>query len=672
MPRHSNTHQNNQEKNTSVRHCRIRKRVSSSSSASSSSVAKHYRFKRVVLVGKRVEQHCPNSTPVLPDRKVKMAGTRSPMQKMHSFESGVKFGKDGNICSSNNNNYHGNNYGNKGKEALSARKLAATLWEINGMNSPKGVKDDMFEERRGRKSSEKLPAKLFDGQQHLLLDQFPHRSPVYEKIDGSKMGSHRRRSSATSQKLQMTEYMAGGLDAVGRASSIEMSNHASGENNRNMKSRLKDVNNSLIASKELVKVLYRIMSQEEQQSSRLTLVSALRVELDRARLQVDQLIQEQRFYCNQMDTLLKDFAEEKAAWKSKEKQKIKEAISSLAREVEIEKKLRRQAERMNKKLGLELAETKTHFSRVMKELDGERRAREILEQTCDELARGIGEERVEVEELKKESEKAREEVEKERQMLQLADVLREERVQMKLSEARYEYEEKNAALERLRNELGVYLNGAGKGIGETSPYFDGIEDFNDFLKTMQLGSFQEEREKEQNDSDVDDGGNDSDDSELHSIELNMDNSNKCYKWSFARDGTNQGDSRRDSMEEVFKGRRSLSEKVQWESICLQRDTSDGIEWDITPANLQGNVNGTVKEKSTEIFGNGENNERNHDFKRYNAVKSQRLPSRQGSASPAMSTGKSSHSRLREACSAILQDLASRREQLEGQCVGNKR
>ncbi|KAK9727034.1 hypothetical protein RND81_05G253800 [Saponaria officinalis] len=497
-----------------------------------------------------------------------------------------------------------------------------------------------------------------------------------QKIDGSKMGSHRRRSSATSQKLQITEYLAGGLETVGRASSIEVSNDASGENNRNMKCRLKDVNNSLIASKELVKVLFRIISQEEQQSSRLTLVSALRVELDRARLQVDQLIQEQRFHCNQMDTLLKEFAEEKAAWKSKEKQKIKEAISSLAREVEIEKKLRRQAERMNKKLGLELAETKTHFSRAMKELDGERRAREILEQTCDELARGIGEERVEVEELKKESEKAREEVEKERQMLQLADVLREERVQMKLSEARYEYEEKNAALERLKSELGTYLNGgASNENGGPSPYFDGVEDFNDFLKTMQLGSFQDNKgEKEQSDGEVDEEGeDDSDDSELHSIELNMDNSNKCYKWSFARDGTNQGDSRRDSMEEVFKGRRSLSEKIQWESICLQRDTSEGVEWDFTAANLQGNVNGIVKEKSTEVCGNGENNERNHEFKRYNAVKSERwLPSRQGSASPAMSTGKSSHSRLREACSAILQDLASRREQLEGQCVGNKR
>ncbi|XP_074289491.1 uncharacterized protein At5g41620-like isoform X2 [Silene latifolia] len=618
-----------EEKITRSGHCRIRKRVSSNSS-NSSSIVKNYKFnKRVVLLGKRVNKnnYCSTSgTPVLPTWKVIMAaGSKSPMQKMCNFEDGSN-----NNYHNNNNNYHGNNnnYGNgnnKGKEALSARKLAASLWEINGMHSPNGVKkDDIFEEKRGRKSSEKLH------QQHLMLDQFPHRSPVCEMV-GSKVGSHRRRSSATSQKLQITEYMAGGLQP------IEVSNRVPGENNLNVETRLKDVNNSLIASKELVKVLFRIMSHEEEQSSRLTLVSALRVELDRARLQVDQLIHEKRFDCDQMEMILKEFAEEKAAWKSRERRKIKEAVSSLTREIEIERKLRRQAERLNKKLGAELADTRDHFGRAMKELDGERRAREILEQTCDELARGIGEERIEVEELKKESEKAREEVEKERQMLQLADVLREERVQMKLEEARYEFEEKNAALERLKTELGIYSKSE---------------------SNIENGLVDEERKNEQSDGECD-----SSDSELHSIELNMDNSNKCYKWSFVQNETGQADSRRDSVDEVFKGRRSLSEKIQWESICLQRDTSNGIEWDFTAANLK------VKEKS-EVCENGDSNEKTEEFKRYNPVKSQRLPSFQGVASPTMSTG--STSRLREACSAILQDLAARREHLEGQCLGSKR
>ncbi|XP_056685160.1 uncharacterized protein [Spinacia oleracea] len=494
-----------------------------------------------------------------------------------------------------------------------------------------------FEERRVRNNSDRV-GKLFDADPH---------TPVYDQIDGSKVGGHRRRSSATSQKLQITEFI------TGKPSSIEVASHMAGlgENNISVKTRLKDVNNSLIASKELVKVLFRILSQEEQHSSRITLVSALRVELDRARLQVDKLIQEQRFNCNQMDALLKQYAEEKASWKSRERDRIREAVSSLARELEIERKLRRQAERLNKKLGSELADTKTHFSRAMKELDSEKRAREILEQTCDELARGIGEERVEAEELKRESAEAREEVEKERQMLQLADVLREERVQMKLAEARYEYEEKNTALERLKSEIETHLKTKQNGHGN-------------FLNKMQMGAL------ENGQGEVDDGlgegegegegEGDSGDSELHSIELNMDNS-RSYKWSFACEANTHGDSRRGSTDEVFKGRRSLSEKIQWESICLQKNTSDGgIEWDFTANNNLGNIIGFDKGKSTEFCQDATRIMEDDDdsYKRFNSVKSQRLASCQGSASPATST--ESSSRLREACNAILQDLASRR------------
>ncbi|KAJ8440498.1 hypothetical protein Cgig2_022939 [Carnegiea gigantea] len=571
---------------------------------------------------------------------------------MLNFENGVKCSKDGGSY--------------KGKEGLSARKLAATLWEINGLHSPgssAGLKEDNFGDRKERERARR------SSEQHFLLDQQPH-SPGFEKIDGSKVRGHRRRSSATSQKLQITELISGGLDTYRKASSIEVASHtAPGEYSSSVKTRLKDVNYSLIASKELVKVLLRILSQEEQHSSRITLVSALKVELDRARLQVDQLIQEQRFTCNQIDALLKHFAEEKAAWKSREKERIREAVSSMARELEIERKLRRQAERLNKKLGTELADTRGNFSRVMTELNGERRAREILEQTCDELARGIGEERVEVEELKKESEKVREEVEKERQMLQLADVLREERVQMKLAEARYEYEEKSAALERLKSELDMYLrNGGGRENVDGSPHFDGKIDFEDFLTKTQLGSLKDE-EKEQSEGEVDDGEeDDSGDSELHSIELNTEN-NRSYKWNFPCDGTDQGESRRASTDEVFKGRKSLSEKIQWESICLHKKTSGGIERGFKQGNSHVNV--FDKNRQSEACENGEINDNDDGFKRFKPAKSQRLPSCQESGSPAMSTGRSS-SRLREACSAILQDLALRREQFEGQSLGNKR
>ena len=407
---------------------------------------------------------------------------------------------------------------------------------------------------------------------------------------------------------------------------MQVASHTQAENNSSVKSRLKDVNNSLIASKELVKALFRILSQDEQHSSEITLVSALRIELDRARLQVDQLIQEHRHSSTQINTLLKQFAEEKAAWKSKEKEKVTEAVASIARELEIERKLRRQAERLNKKLGVELSDSRAHLFQVTKELEGEKRAKEILEQTCDELARGIGEERLEVEELKQEREKVRREVERERKMLKLADVLREERVQMKLTEARYEYEEKNAALERLKTELEIYFRNQGAKQNEDN----GQPDFDskiDIVRKMPPESFR----NGENEGGVDE---DSGESELHSIELSMDNNNKSFKWSIVCDGPYQGESRRPSVDEVFKGRRSLSEKVQWENICLQRTTSDGIEWDFTSnGKKQRHVDGFDREIRVSCEGSA-------------------------SESPVISSGKSSC--LREACTAILQDLASRR------------
>ncbi|KAJ4971179.1 hypothetical protein NE237_004278 [Protea cynaroides] len=149
-----------------------------------------------------------------------------------------------------------------------------------------------------------------------------------------------------------------------------------------------------------LEVLNRIWGLEEQHSSSMSLVSALPVEIDCARMQVEQLIQKQ--------------------W-----------------DLDIERKFKRQAESLNKKLGKELAETKASLSKVIKEFESERRVREVMEEACEALARNIGEGKAEVEELKRESTMVQEEVEKGREMLQLADVLREERVQMKLSEAKF-------------------------------------------------------------------------------------------------------------------------------------------------------------------------------------------------------------------------------------------
>ncbi|TYI80416.1 hypothetical protein E1A91_D05G085900v1 [Gossypium mustelinum] len=458
-------HQNVEGKGKRV--CKIRKRGCSSSS--SSSLIQKYRFKRAILVQKRAGSTTPVPTWIT-------ATTKSPSLAIPSVEFPSK-GSPKNVS--------------KTKEgSVSARKLAATLWESNKIPSPQAMEDL---EKKDRRRKPPIVAKM----PHSLSD--PSYTPISEKMDRPRIKAHKRRSSVVSPKLQLTD-----LDSVGNASLMEIEAHS---------------------------------------------------------------------------------REEKAAWKRKERERTRDAIACVAEELEVEKKLRRQTERLNKKLGKELADINASLSKATKELKSEKRAKEILEQVCDELAKGMGEDRATAEELKRETAKVREEVEKEREMLHFADVLREERVQMKLSEAKHHFEEKNAVVEKLRNELATYLGTKIDGEnGNGSPNLQRIKELEAYLKNINFGNCQAAKK------DVDKGevmvngeeceADDSADSDLHSIELNMDNNDKSYNWSYASGNRVEGESKRiPTIRKENKGTKSRSEKLSWGSICLERGSSDSADWD---------------------------------------------------------------------------------------------
>lgn len=101
-------------------------------------------------------------------------------------------------------------------------------------------------------------------------------------------------------------------------------------------------------------------------------------------------------------------------------------IIELKTELEFERKARKKLEAMNKRLAKELAE--------------ERRGREAVEKMCGELAKEISFDKAEISSMKRE-------IEEERKMMRMSEVLREERVQMKLAEAKIVLEEKIMELE---------------------------------------------------------------------------------------------------------------------------------------------------------------------------------------------------------------------------------
>ncbi|KAJ0851177.1 hypothetical protein HanPSC8_Chr13g0589241 [Helianthus annuus] len=207
---------------------------------------------------------------------------------------------------------------------------------------------------------------------------------------------------------------------------------------------LDEIKHALTVSKEILKLLAHVWTTDTNHGphhpTSISLASTLNHELNKARSHVNKLIQEQR-------------SNQTCAHKSKEQDKIRFAVKTISRELETERKLRRQAERMNKKLGRELVNTKSSLAKAVKEAESEKQVTAVLDGLCQKMVQSIEEQRVELEELKKESERVRKEIEEEREMLRVADMLREERVHMKLVDAKHEYEDKHKQVDILARDL---------------------------------------------------------------------------------------------------------------------------------------------------------------------------------------------------------------------------
>lgn len=216
---------------------------------------------------------------------------------------------------------------------------------------------------------------------------------------------------------------------------------------------LKDLRSFLVSSKELLQMLIRFGGIDKQQSPVVSLATAVSCNLDQALVQVDQFVLEKNSANDEIRYLLRPFAKEQATRRHKEQEALRTPLKSVIDDLELEKRLRR-AEWMNKRLEVELIQTKTLLANAVQKLKNERKTREIFE-TSYEILKRIVEDKTHVEKLKKESAEALELGEKE--MLQPAVEWREEKVHMKLSEAKCQFQQKNAAVNRLRCEPEAFL-----------------------------------------------------------------------------------------------------------------------------------------------------------------------------------------------------------------------
>ncbi|URD90651.1 hypothetical protein MUK42_26800 [Musa troglodytarum] len=224
---------------------------------------------------------------------------------------------------------------------------------------------------------------------------------------------------------------------------------------------------------------------EDQQVNGISVMSALQLELDWARSYIIELESKRRSAKKKLNHFLKSLAEQKASWRNREHEQVCSIIEAVKCNLSKERKNRKWLEVVNAKLVDELAEAKLLAKRYLLDFEEERKVCELMEEVHDELAKEIGEGKAEVEALKRESVKLQEEMDEEQRMLQMAEAWREERVQMKLVDARLMLEEKYLQLCNLQADMETFLKVQG-GIDKDMAMMKEAEMLKDVLSSIKV------------------------------------------------------------------------------------------------------------------------------------------------------------------------------------------
>ena len=201
---------------------------------------------------------------------------------------------------------------------------------------------------------------------------------------------------------------------------------------------------------------------EQHLASNTHLVTTLQSELYQARAQLQMLSMNEKEHRKAVERLTRKLLKQRACQRQEEEESMRTAVRSIKLDVNEEKKSKQkhELECRNKQVEKELWECKRRLSRALEELAKEIETRRHLEDVCDDLAREISDDKKRLQQMMRRAMKIKEEVEEERQMLQLADIWREERVQMKLMDAKLEMEAKTSALDKLKCDVETFFSKA--------------------------------------------------------------------------------------------------------------------------------------------------------------------------------------------------------------------
>ncbi|CAA3020254.1 Hypothetical predicted protein [Olea europaea subsp. europaea] len=227
---------------------------------------------------------------------------------------------------------------------------------------------------------------------------------------------------------------------------------------------------SLQTSAELLKVLDRIWKLEEKHALNRSLIKTLTRELDYSNVKVKELLLEKKRDKQEIAELKKEITEGKVARKNKEHHQIKNAFELIEHKLEDERKLRKHSENLHYKLSRQLSEVKFLLSNALNELKQERIARILLEDLCDEFAKGIRDYEQEIRLLRQKSHEnqiGREE--NDGLILHISEAWLDERMQINLTDAR-DVAGKPSVLDKLKCEIVTFLQAKQSGNSEINDF----------------------------------------------------------------------------------------------------------------------------------------------------------------------------------------------------------
>ncbi|XP_022721016.1 uncharacterized protein At5g41620-like [Durio zibethinus] len=349
--------------------------------------------------------------------------------------------------------------------SVSARKLAASLWHFHQYLPHRQPKMHRAVNNTNGRYHQRHHNNLFKDKgidfSHFLADPCPSSDPDQPESTsslrrhvGQTLMKHHRSIEKNNHALQP-------VSPASYGSSMEVAPYnpaVTPSSSLDFRGRIGESHYNLKTSTELLKVLNHIWSLEEQHASNISLIKALKMELDHARVRIKELLRDKQADRHEIDDLMKQIAEDKLVRKSKEQDRIHAAVQSVRDELEDERKLRKRSESLHRKLAREVSEAKASLSNALKDLERERKSRKLLEDLCDEFARGIKSYEQEVHTLRQKSDEDwAGAADHDRLILHISESWLDERMQMKLEEAQSGFAEQNSIVDKLSFEIETLL-----------------------------------------------------------------------------------------------------------------------------------------------------------------------------------------------------------------------